>query len=107
MSRNYDTTNHKPYPRVTLVEIKYSRTGMPTAEYVEQMSVVDGDGNVQHIDASANRYELDFSSIVEPVQIVDPTTGAAIPGQFATSQQIMLGLLAFLRADQLRRDAAA
>ena len=38
MPRNYDTTNHKPYPRITLIEIKYDRAGVPTAEYVEQLN---------------------------------------------------------------------
>jgi hypothetical protein len=38
------------------------------------------------------------------VQLVNPATGEYIPGQFVTKQQVMLSLLAFLRADQLRRD---
>lgn len=106
MPRNYDTTNHKPYPRITLVEIKYDRAGVPTAEYVEQLSIVDGDGKVQDLDDSANRYALDFNSITEPVQHVDPATGEFIHGQLATKQQVTLCLLAFLRADQLNRDAS-
>ena len=107
MQRNYDTTNHKPYPRVTALDIKYDKSGVPSVEYVEQMAVVDGNGEIQHIDESVNRYALEFSLITEPVQLVNPVTGEAIPGQFTTTQQLMLGLLAFLRADQLRRDAAA
>jgi hypothetical protein len=106
MPRNYDTTGHKPYPRVTKVEISYSPTGDSHTEYMEQMAVVDGDGNVQHIDASASRHILDFASITEPVQLVNPATGEHIAGQFVTKQQVMLSLLAFLRADQLRRDQA-
>jgi hypothetical protein len=104
MPRNYDTTGHKPYPRVTEVNIKYSPTGESHTEYTEQLAVVDGDNNVQHIDASASRHVLDFASITEPVQLVNPATGEYIPGQFVTKQQVMLSLLAFLRADQLRRD---
>lgn len=107
MPRNYDTTSHKPYPRVTLIEIKYDRAGVPSAEYIEQLAVVDGNGEIQHIDESASRYALEFGLITEPVQLVSPVTGEAIPGKFTTTQDLMLGLLAFLRADQLRRDAAA
>lgn len=105
--RNYDTTNHKPYPRVTLIEIKYDREGLPSAEYVEQISVVDGDGKVQHLDASSTRYAIDFNAIAEPVQIVNPINGNPIPGQFTNKQQVLLSLLAFLRADQLLRDSKA
>ncbi len=103
--RNYDTRGHKTYPRVTKLEITYDRAGRPSAEYIEQTAIVDGDGNVQHINASETRHTLDFSLITEPVQLVNPVTGDAIPGQFTTSQQVMLGLLAFLRAGQKRRDA--
>jgi hypothetical protein len=90
-----------------LVEIKYDRDGRPTAEYIEQMAVVDGDGIVQHVEASATRQVLEFTAQSNQlVQIYHPITGEPIPGQFTNMQQVMLGLLAFLRADQLRRDAA-
>ncbi len=105
MPRNYDTTTHKPYPRVTRVEIDYSQQGLPTLQYVERMAVVDGENHVQHIDAGATRHTLDLASITEPVKLVHPSTGAEIAGQTVTSQSLMLGLLAFLRADQMRRDA--
>jgi len=105
MPRNYDTTGHKPYHRITKTEITYSAHGTPAIEYVEQLAVVDGNNEVQHIGAGATRHALDLASIAEPVQIVHPATGAPIPGQTVTSQQLMLGLLAFLRSDQVRRDA--
>lgn len=107
MQRNYDTTNHKPYPRVSRVEITYSEAGAPTIEYIEHMAVVDGDGKVQYLAAQPSRHILDIGAIAEPVQVINPATGLPIPGQVATQQQLMLGMLAFLRADQLRRDAAS
>lgn len=103
--RNYDTTTHKPYPRITEVLIRYTATSTPTIEYLEQMAVVDGNGRVQHLEGLASRRTLDLSLITEPVQVVHPATGKPIPEQFVTQQQVMLGLLAFLRADQYRRDA--
>lgn len=106
MSRNYDTTNHKSYPRITEVNIEYGESGRPVIEYVERMAIVDGDSRVQHLAVQPTRHTLDLGSITEPVQVVHPDTGTPIPGQTVTSQQIMLGLLAFLRADQMRRDAA-
>lgn len=105
MARNYDTTNSKPYPRVARVEITYSEAGTPCIEYVEQMAIVDADSKVQHLAVQPTRHALDLATIGEPVQIVHPTTGQQI-GQTVTSQQLMLGLLAFLRTDQVRRDAA-
>lgn len=107
MPRNYDTTAHTPYPRITDISLHYAADGSVAAEYTEVMAVVDGNGAVQHLSNGASRHRLDMDTITEPVQIVHPATGAAIPGQTVTKQQLMLGLLAFLRADQMRRDAAA
>lgn len=103
--RNYDTTNHKPYPRVTEISIEYPESGVPRIEYVERMAVVDSDDVVRHLAVQPTRHILDLSAITEPVQVVNPSTNQPIPGQMVTSQQMVLGLLAFLRADQLRRDA--
>lgn len=107
MQRNYDATSHKPYPRVTEVSIKYSAGGTPSITYLERDAVVDGDGHVQHLDGGAQWRTLDLTAITEPVQVVHPATGADIPGMTVTQQQVMLGLLAFLRADQRRVDALA
>jgi hypothetical protein len=74
-------------------------------EYVEVMAVVDGNNAVQQLDEPARSYVMDLAKITEPVQIVLPSTGQPIPGQVITAQSLMLGILAFLRADQMRRDA--
>lgn len=107
MPRNYDTTTKKPYPRVTQINIKYPTNGVPQIEYTEQMAIVDGDNVVQHLDGGAFSRTLDLAQITQPVQAVDPATGADIPGVTFTSNAVMLGLLAFLRADQKRRDGSA
>lgn len=102
--RNYDTTNGLPYPRIFRIEIDYAEDGTPSVEYVERMAIVDTGGSVRHIDSGASRHLLDLTAITEPVQIIDPATGEAIQGQTTTVAQIMLSMLAFLRADQLLRD---
>lgn len=107
MTRNYDTTGHKPYTRVTAVSINYSSAGVPSIEYTEQLAVVDGNGVVQHLNAASSRHVLDLGQITEPVQVVHPATGQPIPGMTATQQGVMLGILAFVRADQVRRDGPA
>lgn len=104
MPRNYDTTTHKPYPRITRIEIDYAADGAPHVEYVEQMAVVDGDGKVRHIDNTLSRNVLNPMLLNDPAQIVDPNTGIAIAGQMVTQQDLMLGLLAFLRADQIQKE---
>lgn len=104
MSRNYDTTNHKPYPRVSRLEIDYATDGTPNVQYVEQMAIVDGAGKVRHIEGTASRHVLDPSILAAPAQVVDPDTGVPIEGETVTTNQLMLGLLAYLRADQVQRD---
>lgn len=104
--RNYDTTASKPYPRVTAISIRYPTNGVPLIDYVEQMAIVDGDGMVQHLEGGSTSHSLDLSQITQPVQAVDPATGADIPGLTFTSNTVMLGLLAFLRTDQKRREGA-
>ena len=103
--RNYDTTKGLPYPRITRIEIEYATDGKPQIEYVERQAIVDASGQVQHIDAGATRHTLDLSAITEPVQIVNPATGEPISGATTTGRQVMLGLLAFLRSNQLRIDS--
>lgn len=105
-ARNYDTTTKKPYPRVTAISIRYPTNGVPLIDYVEQMAIVDGDGLVQHLEGGSTSHSLDLSQITQPVQAVDPATGADIPGLTFTSNTVMLGLLAFLRTDQKRREGA-
>lgn len=105
MPRNYDTTTSRPYPRVTEVILRYSESSVPSIEYVEQMAVIDADRTVRHLAAAPTRHVLDLTAITEPVQVVHPATGLPIEGKAVTRQDLLLGLLAFLRADQLRRDA--
>jgi len=105
--RNYDTTKGLPYPRITKIEIDYSADGKPRIEYVERLAIVDSSGKVQHLDAYLTYHVLDLNTMTDPVQIVNPATGEPIPGATATGQQVMLGMLAFLRGDQLARDSMA
>ncbi len=105
-ARNYDTTTKKPYPRVTQITIKYPTNGVPQVDYLEQMAIVDGDGMVRHLEGGATSHTLALSLITQPVVEREPATGAEAPGVTHTSDSVMRGLLAFLRADQLRRDGA-
>lgn len=103
--RNYNTTNHMAYPRVTRIEIDYNEQGEPFIIYTEQMAIVDGSGKVCHLKGEATKHRLDLTQIAQPVQVVHPATGEDIVGMTATRQQVELSMLAFVRADQKRRDA--
>ncbi len=103
--RNYNTTTKTPYPRVVSINIHYPANGIPEVSYVEQMAIVDASGAVHHLADCATTHPLDLLAILQPVRAVDPSTGADIPGMTFTSDAVMVGLLAFLRADQKRRDA--
>ncbi|MGL6014372.1 MAG: hypothetical protein ACRC0J_23125 [Shewanella oncorhynchi] len=101
--KKFDTTNHTPYARVTRVEIDYSQDGKPHVEYIERKAVVDGNGNVQHIGAEMVRHDIDFSLLPDVFQVVDPATCEKLDGQTVTVHDVMLGMLAILRADQVLR----
>lgn len=105
MPRNYDTTNHKPFPDIIEAVVRYNAAGVQSIEYTEQDAVLDGEGKVRHLSSGTVRYVLDMSKISEPVDCVDLQTGAVIPGMTATSSRLQLDLMAFIRADQRRRDA--
>lgn len=107
MPRNYDTTTGRPYPRVQRIEIVYPESGIPIVHYEECTAVVDADGMVQTLAATPQRHALSLPAPTEPVQVVLPSTGAAIEGQTATVQGLMLAMLAMIRRDQLARDAAS
>lgn len=100
---NYDTTIGLPYIRVSEVAIRDYGNGNISIEYFEKEALLDANNKVHHLTDVADKYVLDLSQITEPVQAVDPATGADIPGLTFTKQQVFLGILAFIRADQKRR----
>jgi hypothetical protein len=103
--RNYNTTGHKVFPRVSEIRIFYPANGIPHVRYVERIAVVDGDGRVQHTDASAVEREMRLDRLPEQVQCITPDTRTPIPGKFSTRQDLMLHLLAWINADQELFDA--
>ena len=106
MARNYDTTTQKPYPRISGVHISYPATGMPLLTYTERDAIVDSDGQVHFLDSGERQctVEIDMSKRDDPIQIVNPATGAAIPGMTTNIKQIIMCITAMIRADQVARD---
>ena len=103
---NYNTTNGLPYTRIPEISIKDFGNGNLQLEYYEKLALLDANGTVHHLLNDINKFTLDLSKIQEPVQAVDPVTGDDIPGLSFTQNQIFLGIIAFIRQDQKRREAA-
>jgi hypothetical protein len=109
MPRNFDTTTQKPYPRISGVHISYPTSGMPLLTYTERDAIVDADGIVHFIDNGERQcsVEIDMAKRDEPIQLVNPATGAAIPGAFTNIKQIIMVITAMIRADQAKRDVVS
>lgn len=107
--RNYDSTSKKPYPRVSEVHITYPTEGNPLLTYTERDAIVDADNNVHFLDTGIRQctVALDLSKRKEPIQIIHPATGNAIPGLTTSLEQIILSITAVIRADQFARDTPA
>ena len=108
MSRNYDTTQHKVFPRVTNIIIQYPESGVPVVTYDEVQAIVDGDGKVQHLVAAPSRYTLQINppSFNDRIGHVNPPTGDSLPGD-TSLRDLMMDITAVIRNDQKRRDAEA
>lgn len=102
--KNYDTTSGLPYTRVSEVAIRDYGNGNISIEYSEKEALLDASGKVHHLVENTDKFVLDLEKITEPVQAVNPATGADIAGLTFTKNQVFLGILAFIRADQKRRD---
>lgn len=105
MTRNYDTTDYKLFPRVPEIYISYPANGTPQIRYVECVALIDSDGLVQHTVAGAVEHTLQLDKISKTPQCVDPKTGENISGVTTSRKQLMLSLLAFIREDQKLRES--
>jgi hypothetical protein len=103
MPRNYDTSNGLPYPRVTRIVIDYPESGVPTVDYIERTAIVDSAGTVRMLDGGGQLLRMQLPGPTETVGWVSPATGAPIPGS-TTVQELLMGVTAMVRRDQLRRD---
>ena len=100
------TTNYNsasvgvPYVRVNNINIAYGEDGIPVVTMCQAVAVKLADGTVAEIeqihDISATMNLADTTAI----PLVDPTSGAAL-GTTTTLGQVMLQVLAAVRAQQL------
>jgi len=99
---NYDTTQiGAPYVRVNRLTIVWPAVGQPTAEMEQSLAVKLATGEIRTIDPLPTiGATLDFAVDGNtPIPLVDFETGAEL-GIETTLNQVMLGVLAVIRAKQ-------
>ena len=107
MPANYDSTLpgalFRRFPTI-LINYPTALTASIRAEEVDAVKTTDG--SVLPVRSTRTLIvDVAPSDFATVLQLVDPTTGANIPGGTMTVQALMLGMLAFLRKEQLRLDA--
>lgn len=105
MPQNYDSTNvGVPYVRAHKVEIFYPVTNRyPQAIIGQQLAVKMADGTVRPLE-ELTPLTVTFDMAIDgatPIPLVDPTSGAPL-GMDTTLQQVMLGILAVVRSEQVK-----
>lgn len=108
MSVNYDPSQvGVPYVRVHRVTINWPDGGQtPTATIEQSLAVKLADGTVRKLeDIPQIDAALDFTQGNAPIPMIDPDTAQPL-GQDTTLNMAFLNVLAVVRAEQLKHDAA-
>jgi hypothetical protein len=105
--RNYSTQNHNVFPRIDEISIKYPASGVPVIEYVERQAVVLN-GVVTFLNDTPVRHTLGINppAFADKLPVYNLATGEKIEGKEVTMQELLLGMGAVIRNDQLKRDGA-
>ena len=104
---NYDSSAvGVPYTRVRDIRISYPAPNTARVVCTEETAVKMADGSVRSLaDAGYLTFQVAPQDMLTQVALVDPTTGQPLPGDPQVSyQQVMLGILAAVRAQQIERD---
>jgi hypothetical protein len=90
------------YIRANNITIQYPENGVPTVTVSQENAVKLADNTIVAISpAESISFQLDLvGNGTTPIPLVDPTTGANL-GANTTLQQLMLGMLAVIRQQQL------
>lgn len=109
MTTNYDSSSiGVPYTRVRDLRITYPAPNTAHVVCTEEQAVKMADGSVRSLgDQGYLTFQIDPADMLTAVPLVDPTSGQPLPGgPTMTYQQVMLGILAAVRAQQRERDQA-
>lgn len=101
--RNYDSSQvGVPYVRVPTIQISYPQPLHGSIKFQEVEAVILADGTPRQLNELGERsFTVTPAQMSDVIQLVDPTTGNDIPGQTTTVLQLMLGILAMIRREQL------
>ena len=107
MSRNYDTTNKQPFPRIMSFTVDYPLDSMPILKYEEAMFIIDGEGKPHELSGGRQTYNavLDLTDD-SSFSVYHPVTNAVIPTMSCNYQELLLDIYAVIHKHQLARDAA-
>ena len=106
--RNYDSTLiGAPFVRVRDLRITYPQANTASITCTEESAVKLAGGEIRSLgDTGSFTFGVAPADMGTLVPLIDPTTGLPLPGAPAVSyQQIMLSILAAVRAQQVARDA--
>lgn len=103
MPTNYDaSTVGVPYVRVPTIQIRYPKPLHGYVTFQEVEAVLLADGTIRQIgDLGEKSFEIKPEDMADVLQLVDPNTGSNIPGATMTVQNLMLGILAIIRREQI------
>lgn len=103
---NYDSSAvGAPFVRVKDIRISYPQPNVAQVVCTEEDAVVLTDGTVRSLgERGYLTFDLGPQDMAAMVPLVHPATGAEL-GQSVAHQQVMLGILAAIRAKQKARDA--
>lgn len=108
MPKNYNSTNNLPSTRVIGVTMDYPTQGNSTVTYATSEALTDAVGNIHVLEGRNQQTTMNIDPTdTTPLQVYNPWTGEAIPGQFTNVETIVLGLYAAIHANQLALDAAS
>jgi hypothetical protein len=107
--RNYNsTTTGQPFIRVRDLRITYPQANTASITCTEELAVKLAGGEIRSLgDTGAFTFDVFPGDMQNEVNLVDPSTGQNLAGNPTVSyQQVMLGILATVRAEQISKDEA-
>lgn len=103
-TRNYTVALGKPFVRASQLILDYVAPNTANVRVSEELAVLTDTGTIEHIrDLGDTRFTINPSDMPTALPLVHPATGQPL-GPSMTYEQLMLGLLAAVRKNQLERD---
>ena len=103
-TRNYTVALGKPFVRVSQIIIDYPAPNTAQVRMNEELAVLTDTGVVEKIrDLGDTRFTINPGDMATALPLVHPATAQPL-GPSMTYEQLMLGLLAAVRKNQLERD---